>query len=116
MTGSGKENKQRGVLLRKPSKVHKRMCQESVRERKRGIVSRGRLWDLSEVCVTCCLTNGERKVSSFSVFSHCVSSPGGQADQPGWSPQHPVSLQEESCMHMGPGVMHAGTVAGTGDA
>lgn len=38
MTGSGKENKQRGVLLRKPSKVHKRMCQESVRERKRGIV------------------------------------------------------------------------------
>lgn len=36
MTGSGKENKQRGVLLRKPSKVHKRICQESVR--KRGIV------------------------------------------------------------------------------
>lgn len=79
----------------------------------RNCESRGRLWDLFEACVTCCLTDGERK-ASFSAFPHCVSSPGGQAGQPGWIPQCPVSLQEESCMHHGPGVAHAGAVAGTG--
>lgn len=45
MTRSGKENMQGGVLLRKLSKVHKKMCQE-MEERK--CESRDRLWDLPE--------------------------------------------------------------------
>lgn len=62
MTRSGKENKQGGVLLQKLSKVHKKICQESVRERKRGNVRVETGFGIClQACVTCCLTNGERK-------------------------------------------------------
>lgn len=84
MTRSGKENKQGGVLLRKLSKVHKKMCQESVRERKRGNVRVETGFGIClQACVSCCLTNGERKAKFYSsAFFHRVNSSCSQASWP----------------------------------
>lgn len=97
MTRSGKENKQGGVLLQKLSKVHKKMCQESVRERKRGNVRVETGFGIClQACVTCCLTNGERKAFYSSAFFHQVNSSCGQADRPVLLEllEHPVSVCE----------------------
>lgn len=97
MTRSGKENKQGGVLLRKLSKVHKKMCQESVRERKRGNVRVETGFGIClRACVTCCLTNGERKAFYSSVFSHQVNSSCSQASWPALVEllKHPFSTCE----------------------
>lgn len=102
MTRSGKENKQGGVLLRKLSKVHKKMCQESVRERNRGNV---RVETGFGIClqarVTCCLTNGERKAFYASAFFHQVKSSCSQASWPALVKlfKRPVSACErQSCL------------------
>lgn len=96
MTRSGKENKQRGVLLRKPSKVHKKMCQESVRERKGGNVRVETGFGIClQACVTCCLTNRARKSFYSSAFFHWASSACNQAGR--------LALVETSGVLVAPG-------------